>query len=36
MAIDAKVADGIVREWWDEWFEEDYSWEGLAKKPWRG
>ena len=24
------------KQWWDAWWEEDYSWEGLAKKPWHG
>jgi hypothetical protein len=23
-------------QWWKDWWEEDYSWEGLAKKPWAG
>ena len=24
------------RKWWAEWWAEDFSWEGLAGKPWRG
>ncbi len=24
------------KAWWDAWYAEDYSWEGLAKKPWEG
>ncbi|RIJ20369.1 hypothetical protein D1224_14680 [Henriciella barbarensis] len=28
--------DGISQEWWDRWWKEDWSWEGLAKKPWEG
>ena len=24
------------KQWWDAWWEEDYSWEGLAKKLWHG
>ncbi|WP_018147611.1 pentapeptide repeat-containing protein [Henriciella marina] len=28
--------DGISQEWWDRWWAKDWSWEGLAKKPWRG
>jgi hypothetical protein len=24
------------KEWWDDWWAEDYSWEGLAQKPWQG
>ena len=23
-------------EWWANWFEQDFSWEGLKKRPWRG
>ncbi|MDJ0922797.1 MAG: hypothetical protein QNI84_16845 [Henriciella sp.] len=23
-------------EWWHRWWKEDWSWEGLAKKPWKG
>jgi hypothetical protein len=23
-------------QWWKDWWEEDYSWEGLANKPWAG
>ena len=26
----------ISQEWWDKWWEEDFSWEGLAKKRWEG
>ncbi|MEL8054808.1 MAG: pentapeptide repeat-containing protein [Pseudomonadota bacterium] len=26
----------ISQDWWDAWWEEDYSWEGLAEKPWLG
>ena len=26
----------ISQEWWDRWWEEDYSWDGLAEKDWRG
>ena len=26
----------ISKDWWDAWWEEDYSWEGLAKKDWAG
>lgn len=26
----------ISQDWWDAWWEADYSWEGLAKKRWRG
>ncbi|MEM5517906.1 pentapeptide repeat-containing protein [Henriciella sp. AS95] len=28
--------DGISQDWWDRWWEDDWSWEGLAKKPWDG
>ena len=24
------------KAWWDAWYTADYSWEGLAKKPWAG
>ena len=23
-------------DWWDRWWQEDFTWEGLANKPWRG
>ena len=26
----------ISQEWWDKWWEQDFSWEGLAKKRWDG
>ncbi len=26
----------ISQEWWDRWWDEDYSWDGLAKKEWAG
>jgi uncharacterized protein YjbI with pentapeptide repeats len=26
----------IDAAWWKSWWEKDYSWEGLAKKPWAG
>ena len=26
----------ISQEWWDKWWEQDFSWEGLAKKRWEG
>ena len=26
----------ISQEWWDRWWDEDYSWDGLAKKDWDG
>ena len=26
----------ISQEWWDKWWEEDFSWKGLAKKRWEG
>ncbi|MEM9938165.1 MAG: hypothetical protein AAF768_04920 [Pseudomonadota bacterium] len=26
----------LSNEWWDRWWKEDWSWEGLAKKHWRG
>nr|WP_321440209.1 pentapeptide repeat-containing protein [uncultured Hyphomonas sp.] len=26
----------ISQEWWDDWWEQDYSWDGLAKKRWWG
>lgn len=25
-----------LSQWWKDWWEEDYSWEGLAQKPWQG
>jgi hypothetical protein len=28
--------DDLEAKWWKEWWEADYSWEGLAKKPWEG
>lgn len=30
------IRDAAVEQWWKDWFEEDYSWEGLADKPWQG
>ncbi|KCZ85759.1 hypothetical protein HAD_08740 [Hyphomonas adhaerens MHS-3] len=26
----------ISQKWWDRWWDEDYSWDGLAKKDWDG
>ncbi len=26
----------ISQDWWDKWWEKDYSWDGLAQKPWKG
>ena len=26
----------ISDEWWNAWWKADYSWEGLAQKPWQG
>lgn len=26
----------ISQDWWDKWWEQDYSWDGLAEKPWQG
>ncbi|KCZ86592.1 pentapeptide repeat-containing protein [Hyphomonas jannaschiana] len=26
----------ISQKWWDRWWEEDYSWDGLAEKDWEG
>jgi hypothetical protein len=26
----------ISKAWWDDWWASDYSWEGLARKSWRG
>ncbi len=27
---------GKFSQWWEKWWEEDYSWDGLAKKDWLG
>ena len=26
----------ISQDWWDDWWEQDFSWDGLARRPWRG
>jgi hypothetical protein len=26
----------ISQEWWDDWWDEDYSWDGLAERDWEG
>jgi hypothetical protein len=33
---DAKTKEQRDKEWWDAWWEEDFSWDGLAKKSWDG
>jgi hypothetical protein len=30
------IRDAAVAQWWKDWFAADYSWEGLADKPWQG
>jgi hypothetical protein len=36
MAEEPKSPEQREREWWNAWWAEDYSWDGLAKKPWTG
>lgn len=31
-----KIRDDAIAKWWDDWWEADYSWEGLASKQWQG
>ena len=31
-----KIRDAGVAKWWENWFEADYSWEGLKEFPWQG
>ena len=31
-----KIRDAGVAKWWEDWFEADYSWEGLKEFPWQG
>ncbi len=31
-----KSKEQLEREWWDRWWAEDYSWEGLGRKHWIG
>lgn len=33
---EAKTKEQLEQEWWDRWWAEDYSWDGLAKKDWIG
>jgi hypothetical protein len=33
---DTKSNEQLDRAWWDAWWAEDYSWEGLAGKNWEG
>ncbi len=30
------IRDAGVAQWWKDWFEADYSWDGLADRPWQG
>jgi len=30
--IDVKSKEELEKEWWDAWWEADYSWEGLKEK----
>ncbi len=30
------VREELTKEWWDRWWEADYSWGGLSSKRWRG
>ena len=25
-----------LTDWWEKWWAEDFTWEGLAKKRWKG
>ncbi len=31
-----KTREELEKEWWDAWWIQDYSWDGLAKKEWVG
>ncbi len=31
-----RTKEQIEQDWWDAWWEADYSWEGLKKHPWVG
>ena len=32
---DTLTKDELIKAAWDRWFKEDFSWEGLKKKPWK-
>jgi hypothetical protein len=36
MADAPKTREQLEKEWWDAWWAEDYSWDGLATKAWVG
>jgi hypothetical protein len=36
MTAETKTKDELIAEAWDRWRKEDFTWAGLAKKPWRG
>jgi uncharacterized protein YjbI with pentapeptide repeats len=33
---EVKSREQLEKEWWDGWYAEDYSWDGLARKLWTG
>ena len=33
---DAPTRDELLAKAWARWREADFTWDGLAKKPWRG